>query len=80
MRVQQGLGNKHPRPPTPRRLTLHPRYYLRICHTIFSKANTMPTTVGVVLPRFLRILRLDWLECMLLGTRTRTRQVAELSL
>jgi hypothetical protein len=58
----------------------HPPYYLRICHTIFSKASKMPTTVGVVLPRFLRILRLDWLECVLLGTRTRTRQVAELSL
>lgn len=39
MRVQQGLGIKHPRPPTPHRRTLHPRYYLRICHTIFSKAN-----------------------------------------
>ena len=39
MRVQQGLGNKHPRPPTPHRRTLHPRYHLRICHTIFSKAS-----------------------------------------
>ena len=58
----------------------HPPYYLRICHTIFSKASRMPATVGVVLPRFLRILRLDWLEGVLLGTRTRTRQVAELSL
>ena len=39
MRVQQGLGNKHPRPPTPHRRTLHPRYHLWICHTIFSKAS-----------------------------------------
>ena len=39
MRTQQGLGNKHPRPPTPRNSSTHPPYHLQTCHTIFSKAS-----------------------------------------
>lgn len=42
-------------------LQTYPPCYLRICHTIFSKASKDPDQLAMVLPRFPHVLRFDWL-------------------
>ena len=73
MRVQQGLGNKHPRPPTPHNHKLILHATCGFVTPISSKASKVPDQLAMVLPRFSRILRFDWLEGEFWSVRGRER-------